>query len=320
MSRGPLFESDYKPQFSGHETFPLRYGWLLKAYVAATPEQPELVPTNNVFNATDAIAKFGVGKNMVASIRHWATMAGVIESSPDNKVIKPTALGDLIFGPEGLDTYLENPNSLWLFHWNLSSNPQKTTWYWFFSHFQHRFFERDQIQKSLYKLAEEQGWQRSSGATIKRDVECFLRTYASKSGDKKSSVEDQLECPLAELSLIKAVGKRDGFQIVRGPKPTLGDGVFVYALCNFWDSFTSANNLSLEAITHEPGSPGRVFALDESSISERLQRIEITTKGKVGWSETAGMKQVTKFGVLSAKEQLILVENDYAIRSSTRAA
>ena len=36
MTRGPLFEDDYKPVFSGHETFPLRYGWLKKAFDATT--------------------------------------------------------------------------------------------------------------------------------------------------------------------------------------------------------------------------------------------------------------------------------------------
>ncbi|MEK7854647.1 MAG: DUF4007 family protein, partial [Acidobacteriota bacterium] len=32
MRRGPLFEPNYRPSFSGHETFPLRYGWLKKAF------------------------------------------------------------------------------------------------------------------------------------------------------------------------------------------------------------------------------------------------------------------------------------------------
>ena len=34
MLRGPLYGDDYRPQFSGHETFPLRYGWLKKAFDA----------------------------------------------------------------------------------------------------------------------------------------------------------------------------------------------------------------------------------------------------------------------------------------------
>ena len=45
MARGPLFQNDYSPQFSGHETFPLRYGWLKKAFdrVAETESETDRV-------------------------------------------------------------------------------------------------------------------------------------------------------------------------------------------------------------------------------------------------------------------------------------
>ena len=70
MGRGPLYEQGYSPQFSGHETFPLRYGWLKKAFdrVVETENQPG---NRAACWGDDAIARFGVGKNMVASMRHW---------------------------------------------------------------------------------------------------------------------------------------------------------------------------------------------------------------------------------------------------------
>ena len=44
MLRGRLYESDYKPKLSGHETFPLRYGWLKKAFDAVSDtEDPNTV-------------------------------------------------------------------------------------------------------------------------------------------------------------------------------------------------------------------------------------------------------------------------------------
>src|SRR5690606_38019485 len=77
MARGPLYQQDYKPQFSGHETFPLRYGWLKKCYDRVAETEPE--PDNkSLCWGDDAIARFGVGKNMVSSMRHWATVAGII--------------------------------------------------------------------------------------------------------------------------------------------------------------------------------------------------------------------------------------------------
>ena len=82
MRRGPLYRDDYRPRLSGHETFPLRYGWLKKAFDAVeNSADPE--GAKSVFHADDAIARFGVGKNMVASIRHWATVAGVIDDGPN---------------------------------------------------------------------------------------------------------------------------------------------------------------------------------------------------------------------------------------------
>ena len=60
MLRGPLGKDDYRPQFSGHETFPLRYGWLKKAYDAVS--KTEGVGSRNVFLDFDAIAQFGVGQ------------------------------------------------------------------------------------------------------------------------------------------------------------------------------------------------------------------------------------------------------------------
>ena len=42
MLRGRLYENDYKPKLSGHETFPLRYGWLKKALDAVSDtEDPQ---------------------------------------------------------------------------------------------------------------------------------------------------------------------------------------------------------------------------------------------------------------------------------------
>lgn len=91
MARGPLFCKDYRPVFSGHETFPLRYGWLKKVYdaVSATEDRPE---NKTVFLGEDAIARFGVGKNMVASMRHWGSAAGILKDIPSGHVIRVTEL------------------------------------------------------------------------------------------------------------------------------------------------------------------------------------------------------------------------------------
>ena len=108
MLRGPLYRDGYNPQLSGHETFPIRYGWLKKAFDAVrdTEDQDD---NRQVFSGPDAIARFGVGKNMVSSMRHWATAAGIIADDPNRRHISTTSLGDLLFGPRGIDPYMEHP-------------------------------------------------------------------------------------------------------------------------------------------------------------------------------------------------------------------
>ncbi|MSR16159.1 MAG: DUF4007 family protein [Gammaproteobacteria bacterium] len=321
MARGLLYQPDYKPLFSGHETFPLRYGWLKKAFDAVAASADKLNNKRTVFLADDAIAQFGVGKNMVASIRHWATAAGVIADDPrDADQLTPTPLGNLIFGPDGRDPYMEMPTTLWLAHWHIAGHTTKTTWYWAFNHFPAKTFRRDDLVSSLLKLAANQGWKRAAEMTLRRDVECFVRTYVSQPAGAQGALEDNLESPLAELALIRLIGKRDDYQFVRGAKPTLTPGVFAYALNAFWNSVRAAQTLSFEMVAHEPGSPGRVFLLDEADLADRLSSLETQTKGQFRWSETAGLKQITRERVLSEDEALRFVENDFAQRPSRKAA
>ena len=95
--------------------------------------------------------------------------------------------------------------------------------------------------------------------------------------------------------MIRSTGKNDGFRFVRGDKPTLKDGVFAYALLDYWERFDeNAKSLSFDAVAYFPGSVGKVFLLDENSMMERLNNIEKVTDGLIEWSETAGLKQLIR--------------------------
>ncbi len=309
LVRGPLFQDTYNPQFSGHETFPLRYGWLKKAFdrVAETEDQPE---NRGTCWGEEAIARFGVGKNMVASMRHWAKAVGVIEEPlPDS--VRTTELGQCLFGHSGLDPYMEHPATLWLVHWQLAAHEDKTTWFWAFNHYPAITFERVSLIKRLERLAMDRPWSRVASTTIRNDVVCFVRTYVARQPSGKAGHDDALESPLTELGLIRAVGQKDGFRFVRGPKTTLGDGVFTYALLNFWSRYSTAASLSFEAIAHAPGGPGRVFLLEENDVADRLAALDGATNGALRWSETAGLKQVERNIEIGDELALPWIRNDY---------
>lgn len=299
--RSLLDRPDARVQVAGHETFPCRYGWLKKIYDAVREAQAvDLERVLAVFNPNHAIADFGVGKNMVASMRHWSIACGVLSASirgGRTELLSTSAIGDLIFG--GGDPYLEQPGSLWLLHWRLAAMPGRaTTWYFGFNEFNDAIFTRDTLSARLMARLDEL---RESGrlpnsriarATIDRDAECFVRTYVSRAS-KKGLAEDGLESPFAELGLVAAL-TGGALQFRRGPKPSLPDAVFAFALVEFWQTqFETRGTLSVETIAHEPGSPGRVFLMDEESLAERLERIGEATAGALAWDEGAGLRQVS---------------------------
>lgn len=312
MRRGPLYRDEYRPRLSGHETFPLRYGWLKKAFDAVAEAGGDAASAKAVFHADDAIARFGVGKNMVASIRHWAAITGVIDERSAPSGPKPGRLGIMLFGRDGVDPFFEHPATAWMIHWQLAGVPEKTTWFWAFSYYPSTTFDREQLVRGLAVLANDRGWKRAAQTTLKSDVACFVRTYVSVFPSGKTSLEDTLESPLTELGLIRHVGKRDGFRFVRGVKPSLGDGVFAYAVTDFWSRFSNAGTLSFESLAHESGSPGRVFLLNENDLADRLSRLEEASGGVYRWSETAGLKQLIRTRKLGSQEALTFARADYA--------
>ncbi|MEX6506046.1 DUF4007 family protein [Jiella sp. M17.18] len=296
-----MSDDQFRLQFAGHETFPLRYGWLKKSYDSIKRANARGVEDARAVFADDAaISAFGVGKNMVTSMRHWMQAVGILKIEADsNGALSVTEVGDLLLGDEG-DPYLELPSSLWLLHWNIVSNPARaTTWYWVFNECNEASFTRDTLRLRLARrcaeLAEESGGKvgRVSDSTLKGDVLCFIRTYAQKAANGRQSQEDSLECPLTELGLVQSVDVGNAFQLRRGPKPSLPDEVFLYALIQFWQQlYPTRREFTVEAITHEPGSPGRAFVLDEDSVAERLERLAPLTGGAVRWDESTGMRQV----------------------------
>ena len=312
MLRGPRYDTNYSPQLSGHETFPLRYGWLKKAF-DAVQDTKDVDDNRTVFSGPDAIARFGVGKNMVASMRHWATATGIIEDAPRPKHLDTTTLGKLIFGKHGLDPFMEDPATLWLLHWHLCGRATKTTWFWAFHYCPSISFERETLITGIKKLAEVREWTKAAENTIRRDVACFIRTYVAQSAPGNASYEESLDSPLTELGLIRPSGRRDEFRFVRGPKTSLGPGVFCYAVTDFWNRyFSNANTLSFEVLNHEPGCPARVFMLEENDMVDMLAVLNETTNGDYSWSETAGLKQLIRNERLGTDEALKYVKRDYS--------
>lgn len=287
--RGRLSDPNYKPQFAGHETFPLRQLWLRKAYDAVA--KCDAIVPRGAFNDPHAIVTFGVGKNMVSAIRHWGLACNVIKETKGGYI--PGPVGDALFGRAQLDPYLENPASAWLVHWLIAGEGNRaTTWHYVFNHVSAQAFERTTLVNGLREALTNRAGVRVTDSTLSRDVEVCLRSYIPK--DAASDVAEELAEPvLAQLGLITTTRGSYDFRV--GPKPSLPDGIFLYALTAFWQqNAVTASTLSFDLIALERGSPGMTFKLDVDSVAERLIDVERISGGVYAWSDTAGMRQVIR--------------------------
>jgi len=280
-----LNDSITRGQFAGHETFPLRLLWLKKAYDAVQGGAP-----SGTFHEQGAIARFGVGRNMAQSMRYWALASGFVED--DDKVLRPSRLGDAVLADDGHDPYVERAATVWLVHWHIASTARLTTTaYYAFNALSTIEFDPSTLVSELHSLAQSRGW-RATATTLKRDVEVLLRSYVRR---HDANLEDAAEPLLAELGLIREARVGGWYEFIRGPKPSLHDGVFAYALNDFWNSVANGSTaLTAEQICYAPGSPGRVFKMDEDSVVTRLMGMERLTAGAWAWTDTAGLRQIQR--------------------------
>lgn len=279
-----------KPTFGGHEKFAFRYGWLKKGVDAAVED-----PT--IFSHDLALVTLGVGKNMVRSIRHWCLATNVLEEmeGPGRvRSLQPSEFGKRLLLPDGWDPYLEDIGSHWLIHWELTSNTTRAlVWHLLFAQYYQSEFSKQQFGAFCDRQLESAGV-RITPRSLDRDVDCCLRTYVVSTRKKKGVFsEDSLDCPLAELELVRFVPGDNIYVFNIGPKPSLPAHVFAYALLQFLLPFASTRRaIAVDDCLYYPGSPGQVFKLDENSLVGYLEALEVLTDGKLRLQESAGLRQI----------------------------
>lgn len=241
----------------------------------------------------------GVGKNMVRSIRHWCLATKMLEEDPKIKNnrgrhLRPTPVGERLFlASGGWDPYLEDVGTLWLIHWLLVTHVSRaTTWYFVFNELHQPEFTRNSVEHSISDLARRLPNMRFSPGTLKRDVDVFIRTYVGADGSSTQIVEESLECPLVELGLIYEQPRHSLYAFARGPKDSLPDPIFAYALSDYAQRHRERRSFTFDELAYGPLGVGRVFKLDEASLAQRLDRLAVVTNGAWQFSETAGFKQV----------------------------
>ncbi|OQB95067.1 MAG: hypothetical protein BWX84_00075 [Verrucomicrobia bacterium ADurb.Bin118] len=246
----------------------------------------------------------GVGKNMARSIRFWAQVTGMTTGAAKGGGHSLTTLGRTLLGEHGLDPFLEDIRTLWLIHWNLSSDTKTPllAWDYLLNHWQQPDLVPSVVLKALHKEAARQE-NDLSPVTIEQHFDTFLHTYVPTRRRKREVQEDNLDCPLVELELIVRVGERPIdraagraepiYAFRREEKPEITPELFVYCLNDFWQKrHATESTLSFREIAHGHGSPGQIFKLPEEHVRARVERLAETTEGAFVYNESANMQQV----------------------------
>lgn len=289
--------------FAGHETFPFRYGWLTKA-VAGVRDDPL------IFNREEAIVRLGVGKNMVASMRHWG-LATRLLAEQGTGGLAVTPLGALLL--EQGDPFLEDPASLWIIHWLLATNPARAASWWLaLGRYPQPDFTKPRLVHYIAEFAQRHGL-RVKESTISRDVDCFVRTYVPSRTAARRLLEESFDCPLVELELIQPTPDGEYLQFNIGPKPNLPAVVVAFALCEYWArTRPHQQTLPFNDALYGEASPGQIFKLDENALIAYAETWPSLTAGRLQLDETAGLRQFYRSDAIDALE---LITHYYADRS-----
>ncbi len=294
--------SEVAYRFSGHESFPCRYAWIPKA-VEAICGNPEVFG-----DVEEAMVKLGLGKNMVQSLRFWVQALRVAEASGSG--LRITEFGRQVFGAKGLDPYMEDNSTLWLLHWQLCSHHTNPLFAWHFLF--NRFHEPDIVRSHVLEAMERESLTVAK-TTLAQHFDVFMHTYVPTRGAKNEIIEDNLDCPLVELELIKPNGQRVNRQgkleaaycFDREPKTELSNGVFLYSVYDYWKRCKPGEEtLSLSEIATGLGSPGQVFKLPEDDIRSRLAAFNRLEEDFV-YRESAMFEQLKRVRSNYTSRQLI---------------
>lgn len=283
--------------FSGHQTFPLRISWLPKAAtLIANGENP-------FADSRAGTQQLGIGKNMVEALHCWVEFFCIAQFA-EKKGPRLTTFGAALFGDKGYDRYLEDDQTLWLLHWHATTRAPKRffAWHWITNELNQPDFTFDEALRA-FKVESDRYARPLSEVTLRQHLDVFLGTYVASTTPLSGMVaEDLLESPLAALNFIRetephvsSMGKQAAYSVDHGPKHTISDQVFRFALHDWWARHArSEQTASFRLITNAENSPGRVFRIPEREMNERLQRLARRWPEEFRLTESNNQRQVER--------------------------
>lgn len=274
-----------KASFGRHETFALRYSWLTKGFQA-------FEKTQSIFSSDESTIELGVGKNMVNAIKYWLRASSMLLDTVEG--LEASKLGEAIFSENGWDPYLEDEATLWLIHWQLATNAElATAWYWFFNCYHKADFTSEDAMESLAEFVRNNLNGKHSERTVKQEIAMILRMYCPSKSNAKS-IEESLDSPLATLKLVAALENQHIYRSYGNLQPSLPIALIGYAANEIFNQ-RQTEYLLVSDLMYGPKNGialGSVFRLTESALLAKLENLVKAYPNIFQINETAGVNQL----------------------------
>lgn len=269
-----MAQNKIKFRLQGHEKFALREGWLSKG-LTVIKEDPM------VFRSKIAPDIFGIGNNMVKSLRYWMKAFGLMREENECGAIL-TSLGEIIYDN---DVYIEDIFTVWTLHSYIAKNIEEaTTWYMYFNRCDVRDLNKEQIELIIGReISKYVNGQTFSEQSLKNDIDVLLNMYSRNR--EVSDPEDKNISPFSQLDIIKNI---DGLYTKNhSDRRKINAWNILYELAVIMDGIDS---VSIEKVTNGEKSISSIYHLTNVVVNQLLDNLD--SLGYIRVDRTAGLDMI----------------------------
>lgn len=252
---------------SGHSSFYIRENWINKLFYKVFEQdinkkiEYSFFSKNNMVRSIDLL---GVGSKMVESIKFWVDLLGIIERNKDRLELSQSA--KVIFK---LDPYLENNNSLWIFHSNIltKDNEKALIWEQVFSLGEGVSFTKENLAKKIELYCIENSI-RFSNKTILDTINVFIKTYL-KDNREIDNPEENIISPFVRLNYLK---ERNGeYKFINIQRKDISDYLIYYLLYKKSKKMGFVNQMTMNEAYEYINKIIKISYLDFEKIIQELE-------------------------------------------------
>lgn len=262
-----------KVKLKGHESFSIREGWLTKGIF-------EISKNPKIFSEKNLTDIFGIGTNMVKSLKYWLVVSNLIIEDKKNGYAL-SELGELI---KDKDPYIEDIFSLYFIHTYIVQNEERALiWNLFFNKCNLIEFSKDDLQARIEYILKSNNLEYNV-KILNDEISALLKTYTNE--QKNDTPENNFTCPLVELKLIKKLDK-DIYIKEKSSINNLDPYVVYWVLIN---QAKERDSINIEELLKEDNSVSKLLNLDKILLNDYLDILK--RMGLITLNRTAGLNMV----------------------------